>query len=149
MQSLWKPLAPKPRSCCVTLILLTVCKLSPNLCRRSCTSACPPNLIIQALTSHGAASPLTRPGSPWFHYLLAVHSQILSIDFHPHNDYLIIPLPTDGCVPEAARVQRGVNTPNDLGRRRGRYRSPSTEGRQVTRTASNRTSHFWGWQGPL
>lgn len=99
--------------------------------------------------------PLTSPWSPWCRYLLAVHLQILPVDLHPHNDHLVVPLPPDGCVPEAARVQGVVDTPNDLGRQGGRYSCPGTEGQGVTQRQSNGSRDSlgggwgWGWQGPL
>lgn len=59
-------------------------------------------------------SPFLSLETPSVFYLLAVHFQILTIDLHAYNDYFIIPLPPDGCVPETARVKRVVNTANDL-----------------------------------
>ena len=65
----------------------------------------PPSLITQGLASCSVAPPYLSLLPPGFCYLLAVHFQILSIDLHPYNDHLIIPLPPDGSIPEAARVQ--------------------------------------------
>ena len=137
------PAPPNPRSCYVTLMLLSVLGSVPKSFYRSCTSALSsqPHKPGSDLTL-SCLPPYLSLVSSWFYYLLAVHFQILSIDFHPHNDHLIIPLSPDGCVPEAACVQRVVDTPNDLGRKRGRS---STEGQQVTLKASDRTSNFWGW----
>lgn len=120
----------------------------PALSAGPASLLCPPNLRTQGLASYLSPPCYLSLVSARFHYLLAVHFQILSIDLHPHNDHLVIPLPPDGCVPEAARVQWLVDTPDDLGRKRGRYLGPGTEGQQVTQRPSNRISNCWGVARP-
>lgn len=134
--------------CCVTIKLLTTGS-SPIALHRSYTSPCLPKLTMRVRSSRTLwCLPLTSLDSPLVYYLLAVHFQILSIDFHPHNDHLIIPLPPDGCVPETACVQWMVDTPNDL---REKEASTSVPAQKVSRSleSSNKSSHFLGWEGPL
>lgn len=118
-------LAPNLRSRHVTIKLLAVLGSAPNPPAGPAPQPHPPSLITRGLASRDVASPLPLPASPRFYYLLAVHFQILSIDLHPHNDHLVIPFPPDGCVPEAAHVQRVVDTPDDLGSRRASTRVPT------------------------
>lgn len=89
MLSLWKSLAPKPRPCCVTLVLLFWAQ-PPTLSSGLAPLPCPPNLITQGLTSLCVASP---PPSSWFPLVLLPPCSPFSDPVHwslpaqwsPHN----------------------------------------------------------------
>ena len=125
----------------VTIRLLAVPRSAPSPPPGPAPLRHPPSLITQGPASGSVPPPCLSLLPPGFCYLLAVHFQILSIDLHPDNDHLIIPLPPDGSVPEAARVQWVVDTPNDLGGKR-QYPWADTEGQQVTQSACSRSGHF-------
>lgn len=86
------------RECCVIANFLPW--HSPNLSPGPVPPPSPP----PSWFSHTGINLLLSLGPLPVYYLLAVHFQILTIDFYTYNDHFIIPLPPDGCVPETASV---------------------------------------------
>lgn len=46
--------------------------------------------------------------------LFTIHVEILTIDLNAHDDDLIIPLPTNGSIPQVSHIQRRICATNDL-----------------------------------